>query len=433
MDTWMQRRISTSIALIIASTAILELYFLPTGFFEGKSSIRGLMQFLIPLVFLPTIRIRKRTPGIVILGLWSLLFSFSLSSAFWSDYPGLTIQRTILVFLPPMVLMALVNSDKCPTATFRMVARVLVGIGMLLSVVGLLLFLVGRLESSAQGVIQVLDLGPFRIAQRIMGIPPFIRISSLTGNPNKLASILMITIPLTIFLHDLHEFSRIRTVALLIPQVVSMVLTFSRAGLITVWLVLAVMYFLGYRKKGSRFAGLVLLATAGIAFLLFQWVLIDNSRFTTSLTGREQAWGVVWENFSLRPMVGLGFGVIFEALLAPLGLDITAHSIHLTLLGELGIIGYLMYLIISFCGMGFAIVSFLRGKSETQKRTGLALFALVFGYTVHQVVEASIIRAGFHNILWTYFLATASVLSPREVKPCVMTANGHGIQTSATY
>jgi len=293
------------------------------------------------LLLAPFVRIRMRSKNLTFLILFYILFLTALVSALWSSHSGLVFRRTLMVMISSSCVALLALSDPRPLATFGCLAKVLALFGAGVSLVGLLVYFLGELRTVNYGTIQVLSIGSFHLAQRVYGPLPYLRLSSLFGNPNTLASWLLITITLTMFL--IFTDGRKLWKLLFALQLITLTLTFSRAGIfLTVLSLLLFLWFSGSRR-GLAWSFLCLLAITGIVFLIWPSVL-EFQRFSFDLNLRQLAWQPLWEYIRNNPFSGVGFGVSYEALLEPAGVEITAHNAFLAIWSEVGILGFVLWL-----------------------------------------------------------------------------------------
>ena len=137
---------------------------------------------------------------------------------------------------------------------------------------------------------------------------------SLTGNPNSLASWLMITLNNcgTVVANRL---SRFKFILLFGVQVIALLLTFSRAGIGATIIIMGLLYVLSARKRSRQ-----LRRTAVLFLLLFVSVFILNylvelspalkNRLMVGLNERGPAWYLAWNEFIQRPLTGVGLAFL---------------------------------------------------------------------------------------------------------------------------
>lgn len=344
-------------------------------------------------------------PMMMILSLLVFLTIWSLGSASWSLYPELVIQRSLLVFVPLLLVFLLTWSDPNPRTTFVLVSRGLVLFVSLLSAVGVFLYFFGTQGWVDGASVQVFSIGPISLAQRLMGVPPFLRISSLTGNPNTLALWLAVSLVLTLYLLHSRRISRSLGILVLALQGLALLFTFSRTGIITSFIgVAAYSFWMGRNvalRRKQLVSGVVLLVLA-IGVFVARNTSVASSFFDLNL--RNEIWTHLFDSFREKPIRGVGFGVSSEAVLAPSGIEFAGHNGHLQILVEIGLPGYLAFLVTWL--MGLTIIRRRARKVYVlEQRMALAgISAILASLLIHQLAEGSLLRYGFITIYWGYLL-----------------------------
>jgi len=406
---------NSALFLIFMGTAVLQLQA------PARESVVPYAPYLIlglqvglSLMILGTLRCRLgRAYQAVLLLFFFLvvLFLFSLLSAFWSAHPELVFQRSLMVFVPLLLVALLTWSDPNPLGTFTMVARGIVIFVTALSAIGLLLLFFGS-ETWIDGRrIQSLSLGPITLAQSVLGIPPLLRISSLTGNPNTLAMWIMLSLPLTLYLLHTRKMRPFIGKAAFILQLLGLVFTFSRTGIAATLFALAAYLHWTAPSIASKLKrsilGLTLVGAIVGGVLTLQTELLRVERFSLDLNLRDLIWGSLMESIMERPILGIGFGTSYEAILEPRGIDFTGHSAHLQTLAEVGIIGYVLVLAIWLFVLGVALKRSRNTASKERRLTLVVIASILASLFIHQLFEGSLLRYGFHTLFWGYLLVMA--------------------------
>lgn len=404
--------VSDVICLVFLGTALLSLK-TPTreNLFPYASYLMLALQVGLPLILLPRLRwcLGKVYNGVMfIFLLFALLFLFACASGIWSNMPELELQRSFMIFVPILLIGLLIWADSKPLVTFIRVAKSLVFFVSTLAVVGLLLYFFGS-ESQFEGTrVQTLSLGPVSLSQNVFGTPPFLRISSLTGNPNSLAMWLLLSLPLTLYLIHIRKIGFVSGKILLVLQLFALILTFSRAGIGSTLLALAAYYYwsaIRFAKKLQRFLFVILIIVTVIGcILMFGFEQFDSQRFSVNLNERNAAWVLLTNAFIERPLFGVGFGVSYETVLEPFGLEISSHNVHLQTLAEIGVFGYLLVLILWLFPLRKSLIG-LRNVSVKEQRLALVVSAsMLVSLFAHQFFEGSLLRYGFYTLFWAYLL-----------------------------
>jgi len=407
------------ILVIFTGTAVLSLQTPSRDYlFPLAAYLQLLLQVSGFAIALPLLRLRRSGMGSNLLALLCLLLFFALVSVWWSPYPELTLRRTLMIMVTSMFVAILTLGDPTPIATFTGLSKGLALFGGAMSVVGLAVYLFGDVMVLEYGTVQTLRLGPITLSQRLYGISPFWRISSLLGNPNTLASWLLISLTLTAY-HAANAPHRGRWAAWTLLQVLALLLTFSRAGILATVLSLAMLWYLsrsqGPASRGWRqiiwIAAAMALLGAGLAIFCVYGDgltsiagLYHPARLSLDLNLRELAWRPLWQTILERPLMGVGFGVSSEAVLLPEGVQIVAHNTFLAVASEVGILGLLTFLVLWFLPL-FVGTRRLRHRTGTERTVLATCVAIATGLVIHQVFEGTILRYGFHTLFWMYLLA----------------------------
>lgn len=362
------------------------------------------------ILFMPLVRIKLYGCSLILLIGFLFFFFIALFSSLWSICPDLVLQRTFLVFFPVVFIVLLALSDTKPIDTFNTVSKSLAFFGSIVSLIGILLYFFGQIRATQFGTIQYLfSFGPIEIAQRVYGNKP-LRISSLFGNPNTFASFLMISIMMTYYLF-LKSFSRAKWGLLLLIQIGSMVLTFSRTGigaiilgLFSLWL----FHFSNFKIKITRFSIILLsLFFFIICFYGFYPSMLNTLkefRGGLDLNERGMAWTTLGKNILDHPASGVGFGVSNEVILFPKGIDIGSHNIFIAIISEVGILGLLIFLLLWILPIWHGLWNLNRLASDLRVIISTCI-TILFMILFHQIFETSVMRYSFLNFIWAYVLA----------------------------
>jgi len=134
-------------------------------------------------------------------------------------------------------------------------------------------------------------------------------VASLTTNPNSLGIILMLSQIATLFLWKAGYIKKTRFLFLYMLQFIALLLTQSRAAIITTFIMIAVFLALtsnNYLKRLRTYIISFALILTGIAIVSSgRFRLL--SRFQTGIGNRNMAWNVLFNEIINRPIIGLGF------------------------------------------------------------------------------------------------------------------------------
>ncbi|RKQ84735.1 O-antigen ligase family protein [Brockia lithotrophica] len=411
------------------------------------------MQLIFPAAFIfvayENLKIRlnsKYVPYFLLLFLVYAIFLFSLLSFVWSDYPLYAIKKSITIFVPVILLSVVMLFDDNPIKTFNYVSIIFVATSLLSSIYGEIVLFAGKINPiplSENIYEQSISLGILKVSQIVYGTLPFLRISSFLSNPNSLAVLNSVGIVFTLYLSRIKYIKNSTGAFLLFVQAVSLLLTFSRDGILFVALMLFA-YFLWFAKRGTlQVAGLLFAGVLLVLFLLEIYLVYQSihptyshtdgqsfleKRLSLGLNGRDRIWRPVVEQITATPLFGIGFGAATEAILRPLGIEHTVHSSHLQILAELGIAGYALFLLVFFTFGWFALRAMQRPSDLVVRNVGAATFSLVFGFFLHDFLESVIVLWGPFTLLTAYAMFT--LLHPRVIGEVVRKGEMRGIPVS---
>jgi len=401
--------IRSGIILILFGTALLSLqtpardYLIPFAPYLQLGLQVGVFVLCIPFV-----RIKMQSQNFWFLIFFLALFVVALFSSFWSSFPDLVFRRTLMILGSSLIIAVLAFADKHPQATFTRLAKALALFGAVMSLFGLVAYFWGKLELTDFGRVQSVVIGPFKISQRVYGSAPFLRISSLFGNPNGLAAWLLVTLTMTIYL--LLNSSRRATWGLLaVIQGSALILTFSRAGISAALVSLVLLwYFAGgkyrLRKRRAFILGFLVLSLVSVLLVLQPFRLLQSKRLSVDLNRRELMWASLLASIRNNPMLGVGFGVSYEAILEPEGLELSAHNAFLAIMSELGLLGFSLFLLLWLIPMWYARRK-LQFVPLPKRLILVTCLAISLALIPHQIFVCSILRYNFHTLLWVYLLS----------------------------
>jgi O-antigen ligase len=373
---------------------------------------------------IPALRLAFHGAQLTALALWLGLWTLVLVSGMPSAHAGLVLQRGIMIFLPGFILLTIAFSDARPLSTFFRIMKFMAWFGAGLAFVGLLLFAFGSMRSTiGLGTINSLAIGPLSLEQRIYGTPPLFRISSLTGNPNALGALLLMSLLATAACYVAGLLRKFTMLLLMLVQAAGLLLTFSRNSIGIAVASLTMFAVLAAGRWEPRF---VRAAGAGMAMVLMGFLAFNfmppaatamvEVRVGQGLNVRHELWRPLIASVAERPLLGVGFGVSGESILSHTNHEHSAHNAHLATLAEVGFIGYLV--LAAFWGLG-AYIGLRNGSRPSTDQTRIAYITigiLLIGLFFHQGFEASILRFGARHFLWLYLVAAAVAIYHNERK-----------------
>jgi putative inorganic carbon (hco3(-)) transporter len=248
-------------------------------------------------------------------------------------------------------------------------------------------------------------------APRIMGYD-----APLTANPNDLALVLCMMLPLAVALAvaQRHVFGRLAFLAIAGLDIVAVILTFSRTGFVT----LAALAVVGMFKlsRGPARLWIVGIVVCGLALvpLLPEGYLQHMGTITaieTDPTGSAQnRWSDTLTAANLvlaSPIVGAGAGMSALALNEARGAAwVPVHNVYLEYATDLGVPGLLLFLLL--------LGSCLRKVNQVVRRTAEAGVAWDFrciAQGVQMTLVAFVVAGFFHPVAYHFHFYYAAGLS----------------------
>ncbi len=353
-----------------------------------------------------------------------LVAVWAAATLMWADDPVTAMRRWVLVFAPGLLLCALAASDPRPRQTFVWFAGVVVVIvvasGIFSGIV--VVFWETTIADSALRYF-LLDLGGWQAGiseggrqysittiprEPVLYIP---RYSGLTSNPNSLSLFAAIaTIALGAYAPWKKSAKRYAWILLAALVVFVLLLSGSRAAVgMAVIGILCVFLLQSGRHNVARVL-IVLILGAAAALYISAWFTAsapDPEQLEVfQLRGRAEAWRLAMLGLQDIWPTGFGFGLTEEVVYRPLGLQTAAHSLALTSLLEIGVIGFALILFAWFQPV-FRATRTAGENSPLQ----VAIVALLMGLFVHQVVDSSVFRYHWAHFVFVYLIGASAGLS----------------------
>ncbi|WP_417810384.1 O-antigen ligase family protein [Thalassospira alkalitolerans] len=242
----------------------------------------------------------------------------------------------------------------------------------------------------------------------------FNRPSGLTANANTISVYSVLSIILGFnFLKD----KWIRFIFVFI-SIVLFLLSFSRGGFVFLISSLVFLHLFFNGKKSILCIFVVLIFCVPIVMSFFivaddfgfvgfrvfnanivmgEEILADPSRFSV--------WRLVLHSFLSNPFGGVGFGLVQEKVIQPLGIISSAHSVPFTILAELGVFGFVIMYVLWLT----PIIVLIRKRAKNPLLNAI-IAALLAGLFVHQCFDSSVLR--YHPFNYIFFLLSGAAFNP---------------------
>jgi O-antigen ligase len=212
------------------------------------------------------------------------------------------------------------------------------------------------------------------------------RLGGSLGEPNELAAVLVAGIVLAAGLAMVVRgpLTRLALIFAACTCLLSTFLTLSRGGLIALAVAMVALVFVAGRWRVAAAAMAVLALSALVGFFAFVATPDQRARVTEVGTGsgRSDIWTVGWRMVRANPGIGVGVGQFqissVHYLIAPGAIQRSdliidtpkvAHNIYLQVLAELGIVGFVPFMLI----LGFGLTCCLRAARAFERRRDLGM------------------------------------------------------------
>jgi probable O-glycosylation ligase (exosortase A-associated) len=291
------------------------------------------------------------TPEIRITG---YLLGWALVTLPFSYWPGGSVAVLFDLYLKTLTIFLLIANTVNSVARLRIIALALTVMAVPICLSGINAYLAGALSEDST-----------RSAARIVGHE-----GALTKNPNDLALILNLILPLTLALVFITRRAAFRLVLLgaVGLEAVAVIITFSRAGFLSLASILAAYFWVIRRRpeRGWAYGGLILLV-ACLPFLPGEYLtrLSTITNIEADATGSAQhryAQQIAAVNYVLKhPIVGAGIGMNVLAMHEELGDWLFIHNVFLQYAADLGLPGLILFVML--------LAASIRSARSVQRRT----------------------------------------------------------------
>jgi probable O-glycosylation ligase (exosortase A-associated) len=349
-----------------------------------------------------TMRQRAITPMYTEIGIALSLVVWSVVTIPLSYWPGGSVEVLTDHYLKAIAFFWLLGTVTTNLARARTLAWTLVLCSIPLAATGMHNYFVGMFLST--------------------GVPGLKRIygydggSGLVGNPNDLALMLNLIIPITAAaaLGARRRWMKWLAWSTLGLSAVTVILTFSRAGFLTLLTTFVMFLVILARRKSPAAAAVLMIAALAVPPLLPHGYIDRLSTITNIATDRTGSAHGRWDDLHLageviltNPVIGVGIGQDVLALRDERGTGWTSvHNAYLQYAVDLGIPGFLLFV--------WLHISCFRSARAVEKRTSgdPALRELAqLGQGVQIALLSFAVAAFFHPIAYQFYFFTIGGLA----------------------
>ena len=403
---------------LVAFTVVLLVS--PQAWFPAIKSLRiALLTGMLAIVTHLASRFIGQTPALPVrreMVLATLLIVWAAMTIPLSIWPGGSLDQLTDHFIKAIIFFWLIGTLVTSEARLKTYAWVLSLCSIPLAVTALNNYRSGVFVTHATSSVQ-------RIAGYVGG-------SGIAGNPNDMALMLNLLLPITgaLFVITRSGWARLAFGLAMLLSVAAVIATFSRAGFITL-AAIGAMTILAMIRRGALITaiGIVFLALVGAAMMPQKYVsrLSTITNIEADTTGSAQG---RWEDFILsidyvkqHPIIGAGLGQDLLALNETRGHETwrSVHNAYLQAAVDLGLPGMMLFLALLFA-------SFLNARRVRRyaDRTGWNDLA-VLSQSISMSLVAFSIAAFFHPIAYQFYFFCLAGLA-------VALVNVHRTRTAAT-
>lgn len=369
----------------------------PQGFVPALGSLRialvAAITAIVALLADRLVRRRSLAPWTRETRVAACLAAWAVGTVPFSYWPGGSLAFLFATYFKTLVVFWLLGTLVDTRARFRLVTWTLSLAGIPLGVTGVWNYLTGAfLLEGAQGGVR-----------RVVGYD-----APLTENPNDLALMLNLILPLTValLLLERRRLVRLLLAAVVLVDAVAVILTFSRAGFLT--LATTIMLYGSRLVRGSRSRWVMAALVLGLAAA--PWLpsgylgrLSTIATVDSDPTGSAQArWRdtLAAADFVLaHPLLGAGVGMNVLALNEERGPAWTAvHNVYLELAVELGLPGLLLFLALLFGAIRSAGLVRRRADGDPAARD-----VVYFAEALQISLIAFAVAALFHPVAYHFY------------------------------
>ena len=354
-----------------------------------------------------TIRRRPLVPAIPEIGITLALLVWTVLTIPFSYWPGGSVLLLTDQYIKAIVFFWLIGTLVTTTARLRTFAWALALCAIPLAVMAMQHYLSGEFLNTGAAAVK-----------RISGY------YGLTGNPNDLALTLNLLIPIGgVLLATSRTLpGRLMATFVLLAGVPAVILTFSRAGFLTLGaIVLLSLVFLVKRRAPAAAAAVLVLAVAAIPLLpegyldRLSTITDIEADATGSAQGRWTDYRVASAVVAEHPLIGVGLGQDMLALNEARGRATwrSVHNAYLEYAVDLGLPGMILFL--------WLLVASFRSARAVERYTAAqpALRELtVFASGVQIALFAFAVAAFFHPIAYQFYFFCVAGLAVALKNAC---------------
>lgn len=234
------------------------------------------------------------------------------------------------------------------------------------------------------------------------------------GNRNNISTYLLFTAPMCLYLSTKYKWGGIAYLLLAVLQYISLIMTFSRGGILFGFVALVVgIAFAIYKAKDRKIQLIFLASVVGlllVLYLAFMGKVNDAIKSLlsrgTGLSDRDLLWIEAWDLFKAHPFQGVGFGymgsmqsIVHEAI----GIYYF-HSTLFQILACMGILGVFAY------GYSYAMKGILIFKNP-RNTFNLFLIVVLIGFEGYSMIDTGTMIPFPYMMLMTIIMCVVEMFT----------------------
>lgn len=219
------------------------------------------------------------------------------------------------------------------------------------------------------------------------------RAYSVFMNPNVFAEYIVLMTPIVVSLFWLHKdgFKKFVYLCIALLMLLSLMLTFSRGGIMSLAVAAFVFLFFVARPLIIVMLPFFLLALSFLPDNIKNRILSITNIKDSSTSYRFKIWSITKDVIKENPVVGVGFGhkpfkYVFERHIRSMPI-FHAHNTYLEIMAEGGFTGFITFVLIIITAIIEEIKLIYKSKSHEVKIFAAGLAAATFGILTHAMFE----------------------------------------------
>ncbi|MEK4740505.1 MULTISPECIES: O-antigen ligase family protein [unclassified Bacillus (in: firmicutes)] len=345
--------------------------------------------------------------------LLSILFAFCALSGFWSSISFETLWRSCQTFIPILALALLIMNVKDSQTFFVKILKINVLISMFLSVIAITIKVFGSTYWLKNEIsVNFISVFGVTINQYLYKFDTYFRYSSITGNPNLFGWILVLGIASACILHFSKNLKKWNFFFIFLIQCYSLYLSSSRTSILISFIFITLFYLAKtktpFMHKKNVFKNITI-ASILLAALASFYLFSSSDKKTVSLSGRNDIWDILLNEFASHPLNGVGFNTTQELLLSS-GVDENvisggAHSFYIGFMTETGLIGMLLFFVFAVYSISLLLKQRITTNANYhQQIISKGSLCLLIVLLIHQCTEFYLLRNNYFNYVWFFML-----------------------------